>query len=109
MLAIGENKNPQEIKTVGIGTRGTIVIRVQDVAEIVNSNANLRGKVGKNEHDDVVQGIVLLRKGENPVVVGEAIQAKLEELNNGTLLPPGVKLVPYYNRTELVQKTTKTV
>ena len=107
--SLGEFKSTSDIGDVGIAQRGNSVIRIKDVAQVIKSNANLRGKVGKNDHDDVVQGIVLLRKGENPVIVGNAIQAKLEELNSGTLLPPGVKLVPYYNRTELVDKTTKTV
>ena len=107
--SIGEFKTPFDLGDVGIAQRGNSVIRIKDVAQVIKSHANLRGVVGKNEHDDIVQGIVLLRKGENPVLVGNAIQAKLEELNAGTLLPPGVKLIPYYNRTELVKKTTTTV
>jgi len=107
--SLGEFKTAGDLGDVGIAQKANSVIRVKDVAQVIKSHANLRGKVGKNEHDDVVQGIVLLRKGENPVLVGEAVQAKLEALNAGTMLPPGVKLVPYYNRTELVQKTTKTV
>lgn len=107
--SLGEYKSLDDVREVGVSQRGTSVIRVRDVAEVVKSFANLRGKVGKNDRDDVVQGIVLLRKGENPVVVGQLIKEKLKQLNEGTILPPGVKLVPYYDRTELVDKTTRTV
>ena len=66
-----------------------------------------RRKVLEDE-DDVVQGIVLLRRGENALEVLERVRAKVEEINRNDL-PPGVRLVPHYDRTELIERTLHTV
>ena len=59
--------------------------------------------------DDVVQGIVLLRKGQESLPALKDVIAKIEELNKLGHLLPGVKIVPYYNRTDLINRTTETV
>lgn len=61
------------------------------------------------DQDDVVQGIVLLRKGQESLPALKDVMAKIEELNQPGRLLPGLKLVPYYNRTDLINKTTETV
>ncbi len=61
------------------------------------------------DEDDVVQGIVLLRKNEKSLPTLEKVKAKIEELNESSKLLPGVKLVPYYDRTSLIGVTTDTV
>ena len=67
---------------------------------------------GGNDHnkdvDDAVEGIILLRRGENPDPVLRAINAKITELNNGQL-PTGVKIIPFIDRTDLVHVTSHTV
>ena len=62
------------------------------------------------DEDDAVQGLVMLRKGEDTLPALKAVQAKVDELNDspGRLLP-GVKIVPYYDRTSLIDVTTETV
>jgi heavy metal efflux system protein len=60
------------------------------------------------DNDDVVEGIVLMQKGANSDVTLEAIHEKVDELNNG-VLPPGVKIVPFLDRSELLHYTTHTV
>ncbi len=60
------------------------------------------------DNDDVVSGIVLLRKGADSDSTLEGIHEKVEELNNG-ILPPGVKVVPFLDRSDLVHYTTHTV
>ncbi|MFO1518156.1 MAG: CusA/CzcA family heavy metal efflux RND transporter [bacterium] len=60
------------------------------------------------DEDDVVQGIVLLRKGENALDVLKAVRAKVAQINREDL-PPGVKIVPHYDRTELIDRTLHTV
>jgi cobalt-zinc-cadmium resistance protein CzcA len=61
------------------------------------------------DDDDVVQGIVLLRKGQESLPALHDLQQKVDELNEPGNLLPGVKIVPYYNRTELIHRTTTTV
>lgn len=105
----GELKSPDDLLHVGMSQRGSSIIQIKDIAQVKDSTAPVRGVVGRDERDDIVQGIILLRKGENPVEVGKNIVAKFEELKRGTLLPQGVHLLPYYDRLELVHKTTQTV
>ncbi|MBY0459475.1 MAG: efflux RND transporter permease subunit, partial [Gemmataceae bacterium] len=62
-----------------------------------------------DDEDDVVQGIVLLRKGQESMPALRDVAAKIDELNQPGHLPPGMKIVPYYNRTDLINRTTETV
>jgi cobalt-zinc-cadmium resistance protein CzcA len=105
----GEVKSLDDLRDVGIIQRGSTAIRVRDVAKVFDSFAPIRGVVGRDDRDQIVQGIVLLRKDDNPVVTGHLLRDKIKELNGGTLLPEGVKLKKYYDRMELVSKTTNTV
>jgi cobalt-zinc-cadmium resistance protein CzcA len=66
------------------------------------------GIVGQDADDDVVTGIVIMRKGENPSVVLKGVKAKIAELNSRGL-PKGVQIVPFYDRTWLMDKTLTTV
>src|SRR5262245_12282009 len=70
---------------------------------------NPDGSPAWDDEADVVQGIVLLRKGQESMPALRDVAAKIEELNQPGRLPPGIKIVPYYNRTELINKTTETV
>ncbi len=82
-------------------------IRVQDVADIAIA-PNLRmGQVGKDNRGDVVEGIVLMRRGENPSQVIEKLYEHLPQIQ--AALPAGVKLVPLYDRMELIRRTLDTI
>ncbi len=91
--------------------RGTPIL-VRDIAEVVESRVPAQGIVGFTDADgdqeDIVSGIVLLRKDENPSMVLDALKAKVDVLNN-SVLPSGVRIVPYYDRSWLISKTLKTV
>ena len=91
--------------------KGTPVL-VRDVAEVVESRVPEQGIVGFTDQagskDDVISGIVLLRKEENPSLVLDALKARLDTLNQ-SVLPAGAKIVPYYDRSWLIGKTLKTV
>ena len=91
--------------------KGTPIL-VRDVAEVVESRVPEQGIVGvsdaQGDQDDVVSGIVLLRKDENPSMVLDALKAKVDTLND-SVLPAGVKLIPFYDRSWLISKTLKTV
>lgn len=94
MIVVAENK-------------GSPVL-VRDLAEVVESSLPSQGIVGYNDEEDVVSGIVLLRKDENPSQAIVALKAKVAELNQGGL-PKGVEIKSYYDRSWLISKTLTTV
>ncbi|AXE17682.1 CusA/CzcA family heavy metal efflux RND transporter [Runella rosea] len=83
-------------------------VLVKNVAEVKESNLPRVGQAGLNTNDDVVEGIVVQRKGENPSEVLARVKAKIEELNT-KILPPDVKMVTFYDRDNLIAFCTKTV
>ena len=91
--------------------KGTPIL-VRDIAEVVEARVPEQGVVGytdaSGDQDDVVSGIVLLRKDENPSMVLDALKAKVETLNS-SVLPADVRIVPYYDRSWLISKTLRTV
>lgn len=91
---------------VSAGAGGT-PIRVRDVARVDVGPAVRLGQVGKNREDDVVQGIVLMRRGENPDQVIQRLYQKFPEIQAS--LPGGVRLEPLYDRTELIRRTLDTI
>lgn len=83
-------------------------ILVRNVATVLESSAPRVGQVGLNTSDDVVEGIVVMRKGENPSEVLGRLKAKINELNNG-VLPSDVKMEVFYDRDNLMTYCTHTV
>jgi len=87
--------------------KGTPIL-VRDIATIRVAGAPPQGLVGQDDVDDIVNGIVVMRKGENPSLVLAGLKEKIAYIN-GTVLPKGVEIVPYYDRSWLIEKTLKTV
>lgn len=83
-------------------------VLVKNVAEVQESSMPRVGQAGLNQHDDTVEGIVVMRKGENPREVLVNVKAKIKELND-KILPKDVKMVTFYDRDDLMDFTTKTV
>lgn len=83
-------------------------VLVKNVADVRESNLPRVGQVGLNSNDDVVEGIVVQRKGENPSEVLTRVKEKIEELNT-KILPPDVKMVTFYDRDNLITYCTNTV
>ncbi len=82
-------------------------IRIGDVSVVSVAPAIRKGQVGKNLDDDVVEGIVLMRRGENPSTVIESIRKAWSRIVQ--TLPEGMKLIPLYDRTALVRNTMQTI
>ncbi|MET0298601.1 MAG: efflux RND transporter permease subunit, partial [Flavitalea sp.] len=80
----------------------------KNVAEVTVASLPRLGQVGRDSDPDVVEGIVVMRKGENASNVIADLQVKIDELNN-RILPKDVKIVPFYNRQDLVDFATGTV
>ena len=105
---IGLLKDAKAIEQITIVSRGGTPIRVGDVARVVVGSPPQVGTVSKNgDPTEVTSGVVLQRKGESTRAVMARVQDKLEEVRRS--LPEGVKLVTYYDQTELVGKTIHTV
>ena len=115
--AVGLYGNVQDIEQTVLKTQNGTALRVKDIAAVTQGPKIRLGQIGKAIHrsdgtvvdnDDVVEGIVLLRKGADSDSTLAGIHAKVKELND-TILPPGVKIVPFLDRNELVHYTTHTV
>ncbi len=84
-------------------------VYLRNIARVVVGNRPRLGLVGRANEDDVVEGIVLMRKYEKSKEVSEAVKAKLDELNTSGLLPKKMKLVIFNQRTQLIEVTTHNV
>jgi cobalt-zinc-cadmium resistance protein CzcA len=106
--SLGLLKNISDINHVVVtSTANGTPIRVEDVATVDIGSGIRLGQYGKNRDDDDVMGIVMLLRGENPSRVVERLYKKFPEIQNS--LPRGVKLVPLYDRLQLVRETLHTV
>jgi cobalt-zinc-cadmium resistance protein CzcA len=126
---IGLLNDIDEIKNIIVTTNNDIPVLVKDVADVVVSNVPRLGRVGRADpvtdstgkavldsagqrkivdQDDVVEAIVVMRKGENPTQVVQAVKKKIDKLNS-MVLPQDTKIVPYYDREDLIHYATHTV
>ena len=101
--------SPVDIGRVAVATRGGTPILVSDVASVGEGWTPRQGIYSRGSDYDAVEGIVLMRRGENPSVVLQRVRAKIENELNGRLLPKDVRIWPFYDRTELINKTLSTV
>ncbi len=105
---IGLLKSADDIGRIVVAARNGTPILIRDIATVNIGAVPRLGIVGQDKDDDVVTGIVIMRKGENPSVVLKGVKEKIAELN-AKGLPKGVQIVPYYDRTWLMGKTLTTV
>jgi cobalt-zinc-cadmium resistance protein CzcA len=105
---IGLLRSAQDIGNIVVAERNGVPILVKNLADVTVGAVPRQGLVGQDSDDDAVTGIVLMRKGENPSQVLQAVKAKVEILNS-SVLPDGVKIAPFYDRTWLIDKTLTTV
>lgn len=115
-------KNGQSYVVRGIGLLNSIAdieniivqenngnpVLVRNLAKVTESSLPRVGQAGLNQKEDVVEGIVVMRKGENPKDVLTRVKAKIDEINT-SILPKGVKMIPFYDRDVLMNFTTHTV
>lgn len=105
---IGLLNNISEIKNIVVNNIKGTPIFVKTIAEVTEGALPRLGQVGRDRDPDVVEGIVVMRKGENPSVVIAGLKEKLNALNNG-ILPEDVKIKTFYDRETLVDFATHTV
>ncbi|OJY17540.1 MAG: hypothetical protein BGO98_01170 [Myxococcales bacterium 68-20] len=97
-----------QIGDVMVSTREDVPVRVRQVARVQVGHRPRLGRVSVDGERDVVAATVLLRKGEQAESVLASVHARIDDVN-ARILPRGVKIAPYYDRTELIHNTTKTV
>src|SRR5579864_2175078 len=109
---LGLLKSTDDIGEVVVGSNNGVPVRVKDVAHVEIGHAPRLGIFGFQEkdknNDDAVEGVILMRRGEQTQNVLRGVQQKTDELNRG-VLPPDIKIHPYYDRSDLVRVTTDTV
>ncbi len=97
-----------DIENIIVDESGGNPILVKNVANVEEAAMPRVGQVGLNDRDDVVEGIVVMRKDENPKEVLGRIKEKIEELNT-QILPSDIKMETFYDRDDLMNYTTSTV
>ncbi len=106
-----------DIKNVAVATVNGTPVLIKDIGQVVIGHATRLGRVGRTDsangkvitdEDDVPENIVIMRRGDNPTIVCQRVEQMFKEINDD-YLPPGVKLVMYYDRTALVDRTVHTV
>src|ERR1051326_5100587 len=105
---IGLLKSPEDIGNIVVAERSGTPLLVRDISTIETGGVPRQGLAGQDGEDDVVTGMVLMRKGENPSDVLADIKSRIDTLNS-TVLPRGVHIVPIYDRTWLIDTTLHTV
>jgi heavy metal efflux system protein len=114
---VGLYRNVKDIEETQLKTANGTALKVRDIATVLQGPKIRLGQIGKAIHrengkvvddDDVVEGIVLLQKGDDSDSTLEGIHAKVKELNS-QILPPGVQVVPFLDRSDLLHYTTHTV
>lgn len=105
---IGLLESIEDIENILIEVKGGTPIRVKQLATVSVSSRPRLGQVGLDDEDDVVQGIVVMLRGQNPNEVIHNLKDKIAELNE-RILPDNVKIEPFLDRTTLVDATVHTV
>src|SRR5579862_7273676 len=105
---LGQVRSLEDIGNIVVGTHNGIPTYVHDIGTVVIDHAPRLGQFGFMKQDDAVEGVILMLTGEQAQVVLKDVEKMTDTLNK-TVLPPDVKIVPYYDRTDLIAETTKTV
>ena len=105
---LGLARTTEDIGNIVVATSNGTPTYVKDVAKVEIGSAVRLGQFGYMKQDDAVEGVILMRVGEQAQVVLKRVQDLTRELNQH-VLPPDVKIVPYYDRSTLVEETTQTV
>ena len=103
---VGLIRSMDDVRNVVLGSSNGVPVLLSDVARIEVGNLPRLGIAGQEADDDVVMGVVLMRRGEQTLPTISAVEQEVRTINAGGILPPGVHIVPIYDRKELVDVTT---
>src|SRR5215831_1173725 len=105
---VGLVRDTRDIGNIVVGSNHGTPIRVGDIGRVEIGNAPRLGEFGFHKNDDAVEGVILMRRGEQAQDVLKGVENKTEQLNR-LILPKDVKVRPFYDRSDLVDLTTRTV
>ncbi|MGE5617263.1 MAG: efflux RND transporter permease subunit [Bacillota bacterium] len=106
--SLGAFTSSADIRNVVVAENKGTPILVKDIADVHVGSMPPQGLAGQDDVDDIVNGIVIMRKGENPSQVLKALKERIAYVN-ARVLPKGVAIAPYYDRSWLIERTLKTV
>src|SRR6266700_5360309 len=106
---VGLIRSAEELSNTMLTQSGGNPVLVRDVATVHVGNKPRLGIAGKDADDDIVQGIVLMRRGEQSMPAIKRVEREVERINNSNILPPGVRIERIYDRKDLIDITTRTV
>jgi heavy metal efflux system protein len=106
---VGLIRSIDSLSNTMVASPGGTPVLVKDVATVTVGEQPRLGIAGENQDDDIVQGIVLMRRGEQSSPTIERVEKLVDTINNSTILPPGVRIERIYDRKDLIQTTTRTV
>lgn len=106
---VGMLRTLDDVRHIVVATNNSVPVRVGDVAAVVAGYAPRLGQVAQNDQDDIVEAIVLMRRGGNASEVLAKVRERIVEINSDGTLPAGVKITPFYDRQHLLDLTVDTV
>jgi heavy metal efflux system protein len=106
---VGLIRTAEELSNTMLTQSGGNPVLVRDVATVQVSNKPRLGIAGKDADDDIIQGIVLMRRGEQSMPTIKRVEREVERINSSNILPPGVRIERIYDRKDLIDITTTTV
>jgi cobalt-zinc-cadmium resistance protein CzcA len=106
---VGLIRSASDIGNVVLAANKGVSVMLHDVADVSIGNQPRLGIAGQDNDDDIVQGIVLMRRGEQSMPTIRAVEEEVRNINSSGILPPGVAIKTIYDRTDLINVTTRTV
>ncbi|MCK8785938.1 CusA/CzcA family heavy metal efflux RND transporter [Roseomonas sp. NAR14] len=103
---IGLIRSMDDVRNIVLGSQNGVPVLLSDVATVEVGNVPRLGITGHENDDDVVLAVVLMRRGEQTLPTIRGVEAEVQRINAGGILPPGVRIVPLYDRKDLVSVTT---
>lgn len=103
---VGLVRSLEDVRNVVLRAADSTAVLLSDVASVEVANLPRLGIAGQEREDDIVMGVVLMRRGEQTLPTINAVRHEVDTINAGGVLPPGVRIVPIYDRKELVDVTT---
>src|SRR5215468_2458176 len=106
---VGLIRSMTDIRNTMLTAANGTPVFLSDIAEIIVGNKPRLGIAGRDEQNDIVQGIVLMRRGQQSLPTIRRVEAEVEKINASGILPPGVRIERIYDRSDLINLTTNTV
>jgi len=106
---VGLIHSMDQIRDTMITAVNGVSVRISDIATVTVGHQPRLGVAGEDDDDDIVQGIVLMRRGEQSMPTIRRVEAEVEKINSSSILPPSVRIERIYDRSDLINVTTRTV